>query len=200
MLSVLVSLLRLAVAVQRLAAGSTQISNIISFGILAWIYMMSALVMMPTLVRLPLSKISFYWCCLCNLCKYSNLQSLVRFQRSAHCLLWRRFWFSRSLRLVQHDCSQPCYHPPAHTIHRHTQTLSSKHNVHMNRHTNTFGKITSLTITTSKSITLAHTLISLTMIRFKLVTATAMVNQYPNLPTIDRQPCGAVNILLWETH
>lgn len=90
--------------------------------------------------------------------------------------------------------------PSAHTIHMHNQTSSSKRTVHTKRHINTFGKITSLTSTTSKSITLAHTLISLTMIRFKLVTATAMVNQYPNLPTIDRQPRGAVNISLWETH
>lgn len=142
---------------------------------------------------------------LLKLCKYPNLQSPLRFQRSAHCsrvYCGDVFGFSWSLQLVQHDCSQPRYPPPTptHTIHMHTQTLSSKHNVHTNRNTKTFGKITSLTITTSKSITLAHTLISLSMIRFKLVTATGIVNQFPNLPTIDRQPCGAVNISLWETH
>lgn len=171
--------------------------------ILAWIYVISALVMMLTLVRSPLTGLSFYWWCLHNLCKYSNLQNLVRFQRSAHCSrvycedAFGSPWACSLFNMTALNHVTP---PPAHTIHMHTQTLSSKHNMHKNRHTNTFGKITSLTITTSKSITLAHTLISLTMIRFKLVTATAMVNQYPNLPTIYRQPCGTVNISLWETY
>lgn len=51
---------------------------------------------------------------LLKLCKYPNLQSPLRFQRSAHCsrvYCGDVFGFSWSLQLVQHDCSQPPYPP-----------------------------------------------------------------------------------------
>lgn len=141
--------------------------------------------------------------CLHHPCPDSSLHSLVGFLSDSPALTL--FTVETVLVLQESAACSACYPtmlPPrhTHTINMHTQALSSKHNVHTNGHTNTFGKITILTIITSKSITLVCSLISLTMIRFKLVTATAMVNQYPNLPTINRQPCREVNISLWETH
>lgn len=60
--------------------------------------------------------------------------------------------------------------------------------VHMYRHTSAFLKAVAWPLLLPDQLH-TNTLISLSMIRFKLVTATAMVDQYPNLPTIN-EPRG----------